>query len=62
MVLLYQGLNPDNNSFSTEGMPPCDLEARIASLVESIQEKDKMIALLGSEIVALKVEILGSNN
>ena len=64
MVLLYQGVEQTNNSFSTQGMPPansCNWETKIASLVECIQEKDKMIALLESALKVNRIFMKNSN-
>ena len=43
MVLIYQGTEVDDNNFTTDRVPRMsyELEARIASLEESIREKDK---------------------
>ena len=59
MVLLYKGTELDLSTFSVEGVPrkSCDLKAKIASLEEILQEKDKMIALFENQIITLKVKI-----
>ena len=63
MVLLYQGTEVDDNNITTDRVPrtSCELEARIASLEESIREKDKKIALFENEIIVLKVNLMSVN-